>query len=324
MHEPFNVFAIPTDLNPSGGVKAEDCAPPSHIGQGAGGSKGVRSGRVKLPVPSPLPPPSKKRPRRPPRMVRAAVYCRVSTEDQEKGTSLDEQYRRCRSYCDQRGYRVVRAFREWGSGRSLDRAGLGGMLHHVAAGNIDVVVVLNRSRFARDADADGYLLAFLHRYDVRLEETDRGPQAPGPMTRFVSRIMAAQAELDSAMIAANLQKGRDGAARSGIWPMRATYGWRRERGGKGLTIHEAEAEHIRRLFRLVASGVSAQAASRRLGWTHQCSLYRLRNPAYKGLAHYNGHDVPVPAIVSEALWAEAQASVDALARAYGKTPRVPA
>jgi len=48
-------------------------------------------------------------------VVRAAIYARVSTDEQaEHGTSLDEQVRRCEAYCVAQGWSVSVTHREEG------------------------------------------------------------------------------------------------------------------------------------------------------------------------------------------------------------------
>jgi site-specific DNA recombinase len=39
--------------------------------------------------------------------MKAAIYCRVSTEDQEReGTSLQTQLEACLAYCELKGYQI--------------------------------------------------------------------------------------------------------------------------------------------------------------------------------------------------------------------------
>jgi len=55
-------------------------------------------------------------------MKSAAIYCRVSTEDQEKeGTSLQTQLEACLNYCQDKGYDITYRFSEAYSGLTLDR-----------------------------------------------------------------------------------------------------------------------------------------------------------------------------------------------------------
>ncbi|MGE4055307.1 MAG: recombinase family protein [Vicinamibacterales bacterium] len=57
--------------------------------------------------------------------MRAIVYCRVSTDAQERdGTSLDTQERACLDFARKQGWRVVEAIRDAASGFSLDRPGI--------------------------------------------------------------------------------------------------------------------------------------------------------------------------------------------------------
>jgi len=54
-------------------------------------------------------------------MTNAAIYCRVSTDNQEsEGTSLQTQLEACTKYCRDRGYEVTYVFSEAYSGLSLN------------------------------------------------------------------------------------------------------------------------------------------------------------------------------------------------------------
>ena len=54
-------------------------------------------------------------------MIKAAVYCRVSTDNQEReGMSLQTQLENCLTYCQGKGYDVSYRFSEAYSGLSLE------------------------------------------------------------------------------------------------------------------------------------------------------------------------------------------------------------
>jgi len=54
--------------------------------------------------------------------MKAAIYCRVSTDNQEaEGTSLQTQLQACREYCQRKGYEKAYRFNEVYSGLSLER-----------------------------------------------------------------------------------------------------------------------------------------------------------------------------------------------------------
>ena len=54
--------------------------------------------------------------------TKAAIYCRVSSEGQEReGTSLQTQLEACSKYCQDKGYGVAYRFIETYSGLTLER-----------------------------------------------------------------------------------------------------------------------------------------------------------------------------------------------------------
>ncbi len=72
--------------------------------------------------------------------MRAAIYCRVSTDNQEsEGTSLQTQLEACRNYCQDKGYDVAYRFSEAYSGLTLERAKLNELRDLVRNEQIDVV-----------------------------------------------------------------------------------------------------------------------------------------------------------------------------------------
>ena len=76
-------------------------------------------------------------------MNKAAIYCRVSTDNQEsEGTSLKTQLEACLDYCVSNQYQVAYQFSEAYSGLTLDRPGLNELMDYVKDGTIDVIVTL--------------------------------------------------------------------------------------------------------------------------------------------------------------------------------------
>ena len=65
--------------------------------------------------------------------MKAAIYCRVSTEVQEQeGTSLQTQLEACLKYCQLKGYEVAHQLSEAWSGLSLERPRLAELREVVA------------------------------------------------------------------------------------------------------------------------------------------------------------------------------------------------
>ena len=76
---------------------------------------------------------------------RAAIYCRVSTADQ----SCERQARDLRAFAKRGGYKVIKVFKETGSGTKLDRAERKKILALAQAREIDCVLVTELSRWGR-------------------------------------------------------------------------------------------------------------------------------------------------------------------------------
>src|SRR3954454_3954401 len=86
--------------------------------------------------------------------LRAALYERVSSEEQVEGYSLDAQDRAGRLYCESHGLEVFHVYRDEGrSARNDDLATRPAFQHMLAdaeAGLIDVVIVHKLDRFSRN------------------------------------------------------------------------------------------------------------------------------------------------------------------------------
>src|SRR5215204_929944 len=86
--------------------------------------------------------------------IRAALYERVSSEEQVEGYSLDAQDRAGRLYCEAQGWEIVQVYRDEGRSARTDdlskRPAFQQMLADAGAGLFDVVVVHKLDRFARN------------------------------------------------------------------------------------------------------------------------------------------------------------------------------
>lgn len=79
------------------------------------------------------------------------VYIRVSTDDQVKGFSPENQKRACLDYAKSQGYQVMEIFEEDGkSARTTRRPEFQRMLKEVEERPVDAVVFYKVDRFARN------------------------------------------------------------------------------------------------------------------------------------------------------------------------------
>lgn len=243
---------------------------------------------------------------------RACIYARVSTNEQGDGTSLDSQVLGSRQYCDRQGHYINRIFRETLSGRDDDRPAFQKILHLARLGRFDVLVVWRRDRYFRNAIEAGFWERRLKEWGVRIEDVQRGPQDDSPANRFTTTIIDAVAELERENIAERCALGRLMAARAGLWPVRALYGYRKEvpREASRLVIDLEEALKVREAYRACIRGANRDTLGQIFGIAGASATRRLRSPVYKGQAVYGGVTVPCPAIVTPETWQEAQDAMD--------------
>ena len=99
-----------------------------------------------------------------------AIYCRVSTEDQEReGTSLITQMEACVNYCQEKNYEVIRKISETYSGLTLNRPKLNELRDSLDTGIIDVLVVYCIDRLTRDPNHGVILAEEFEKFGVTLE-----------------------------------------------------------------------------------------------------------------------------------------------------------
>jgi putative DNA-invertase from lambdoid prophage Rac len=78
-------------------------------------------------------------------LIRAIIYCRVSTTDQD----CDRQERDLREFADRAGYEIVEVLRETASGAKDDRAQRKKVMAAARARKISAVLVTEASRWSR-------------------------------------------------------------------------------------------------------------------------------------------------------------------------------
>ena len=127
----------------------------------------------------------------PPRKGWAAVYCRLSKEDEEKTARESESIRNQRAlllaWAAEHGYRIYRVYTDEDySGIDRARPGFNAMLADARAGKFEVILAKTQSRFTRDVCSGWSARSFCTRVCARrscwrADQNDRrsGPDQPG-------------------------------------------------------------------------------------------------------------------------------------------------
>lgn len=143
--------------------------------------------------------------------MKGIIYVRVSSEEQVKGTSLENQDELCRAYCQNKGIEVVGIYREEGaSAKTAERAEFLRAIEYCRKnkGKIDAFVVYKVDRFARNTEDHFYVRKMLIDYGVTLHSVTE-PIGNNPAEKFIETVLAGSAEFDNAI---RTQRSIDGLA----------------------------------------------------------------------------------------------------------------
>jgi len=270
-------------------------------------------------------------------ITRVAIYTRVSSQEQaEKGTSLESQAEQLESFCKGQKWEVFNHYVDGGfSGKDGNRPALQALRRDAKAGYFEKVAVWKLDRLARNQRLILELEAEFREQDISLFSIKEMVDTQTAIGRTVFQVLGLTAEWERDNITERTKTGRLQRMKEGYWASgRAPFGYDYNKVTKHLVINVSEAEIIRKIYDLYASGKSLGAIADTLnkelvsprgknskGWYNNSIRHILINPTYKGEAIVNRHchisdinrvdlskaiRLAVPPIVPEDKWNIAQ------------------
>ena len=252
----------------------------------------------------------------------AAIYCRVSTEDQAKeGYSLLEQQEKLKDLCKFRDYNIYKIYEDAGiSAKDMDhRPSFQDMMEDVRNGRIDVIVAYKLDRLTRSVRDLEVLITELEKYDCSLECALDDINTSTANGRFFVRMLTVLSQLEIERVSERTKFGMAGAIKDGHIPVSKTLGFMRD--GKKLVINPAEKDIVERIYDLYSKGYTYSKIANIFNeenilnkkWRDTSIQKTLANPLYKG-DYINGARVGNPVyyenvvepIISKKLWEECQ------------------
>jgi site-specific DNA recombinase len=234
-------------------------------------------------------------------MKNTAIYCRVSTDDQEKeGTSLKTQLEACLDHCLRKEYQVAYRFSESYSGLTLDRPRLNELMDLVRAGEVDILAVYCLDRLSRNATHGVILRDELDKYHVMLESVTEDIDKT-PLGEAITYLRGTFSQIEVEKIKERTMRGKRARLKEGRLPQGTgvgTYGYDWDEEAKRRVINEPEAVVVRKIFILIVDGLSCFHIARELNregiltktgkqW-HPLTIRRMAmNPAYYGNTIFN-------------------------------------
>lgn len=296
-------------------------------------------------------------------MTTAAVYIRVSTEDQARhGFSLGGQLEACRARAIALGAKQIVEYADEGvSGALLKRPGLSSLREALRTGAIDLVVVLDPDRLARNLSHQLLITDEIEKARARLEFVNFEWRNTAEGQLFYA-VRGAIAQFEKEKIKERTSHGRHQKAKTGKLPLAfKPYGYDYNPETSLLDINETEASIVQDMFRwMLEEGDGPNGVARRLNqmgvpakkggvWHRAVVRQILTNPVYTGkfcsnrwnTAGYglNRHrpkeervaatlrpkeewvEIKVPPIVTEEVWNQAQRMLENARRLWAGLPR---
>lgn len=232
--------------------------------------------------------------------MKAAIYIRVSTEDQAKhGYSLEAQKEACKARAIELGANEILEFADEGvSGELLERPGLTALRQNVKTGQVDFVVCYDPDRLSRNLAHQLLITDEIEKSGVRLDFVNFEWQNT-PDGRLFYALRGAIAEFEKEKIRERTTRGKLQKAKQGGIPVNASiYGYIFENGE--LKPHPVEAEIVRMIYRwfttedvgfnTIAMRLAEYGIPSRKGnkmWHRRVIKTILSNPAYIGTFYYN-------------------------------------
>lgn len=248
-----------------------------------------------------------------------SIYTRFST-DRQDARSIEDQTRRCQAFADARGFHVVSVYRDAAqSGAHLDRADMQRMLGEAkrrGGSPFEFVLVDDLSRLSRDL-GNTWRLVFedLASVNVKVIDVTTGMASDAAGARLTFGAMALVNDTFLQLVRTETHRGLEGRALKGFSTGGRVYGYATrteeappdpEHPRKVFVIDPAEAEVVRRIFRLYVDGeglkdIAAQLNREHIpapydghgvkvrghGWSHTTVRAMLRNERYLGKFVWN-------------------------------------
>ncbi len=224
-------------------------------------------------------------------------YIRVSTEEQEKGFSLEFQEQTIRDYCEKHNLDLVKIFKDTSSGAQFDRPELQELLSSLD--RVDKVIVWKMDRLSRSVKDTIRIMEIFEEKGkelISISEPFLSVTGDGK-TKLMIHLFSSFAQYERDLIRERMMTGKIEKARRGLVPAgRSAYGYRYKNGT--FEIIEEEAKIVKLIFEKYIELKTLGQVVRYLNqngfrnqsgkpWKLSSVKSIITNPIYTGLYTYN-------------------------------------
>ena len=145
--------------------------------------------------------------------MNVAIYCRVSTNQQDSDMQLSE----LRNYCQQKSWNIAHEYVDKGiSGAKTSRPQLDRMMRDASEAKLDAVLVWKLDRFGRSLKHLLTSIEFLESFGVSFISFKDAIDLSTPQGRLLFQLLAAMAEFERELIRERTRSGLANAKRKGV------------------------------------------------------------------------------------------------------------
>ncbi|MGB9748814.1 MAG: recombinase family protein [Candidatus Woesearchaeota archaeon] len=237
-------------------------------------------------------------------MRRAALYVRVSTEEQAKeGFSINSQVMDLTEYATKNNMAVTKIFKDEGiSGSKFEsRPGLQEMLDEAEKKGFDVLLIYSYSRLGRDNYETEGIVRRLMKLGIEVISL-KEQYGQDPVGVLIRQIIGAVNEFERKQIVERLKDVMNNKAKSGYTQNRPPLGYKII--NKETVVDEEKKQIVIDIFKMRAEGKSLREISKIVGISHVGIKKMLKNKFYLGFVMFNNtyYKGKHPAIIDEELF----------------------
>ena len=231
-------------------------------------------------------------------IIKAAIYCRVSTQEQAKeGFSIAAQKKTLTSYCRSKNWQVCRIYCDEGiSGKSTNRPAFKELLADARSNLFTVALVWKINRFSRKNSDLLNTVEYLKENNINLISCSEQFDSSTPSGKLMLSMLGSIGEFERDTIVENIKFGMIERAQQGLFNGGTILGYDMLNGK--LIVSVEEALTVCRIFNLYLSGhgyksiqniLTLESKKTKNNYHFQISSIRriLKNPIYAGYITYN-------------------------------------
>jgi DNA invertase Pin-like site-specific DNA recombinase len=269
--------------------------------------------------------------------LRAAIYTRISRDDQGDSAGVARQEEDCRDLCRRRGWQVAEVFIDNDisaySGRR--RPGYERLKESMSGGMVDAVVAWAPERLQRSPRELEDFIDLVEARGIKVETVKAGTwDVSTSHGRLTARMLGAVSRNESERIGERVTRAHEQIRKEGRWLGACPYGMRRTAASGVLEVDVQQAATVRFISDRIIKGdaltkIAAELNSsgslprRGTAWTHTGILRLISSPALGGLHEVDGECRPAAfsGPLTEDEWRMVQFALRSRPRGETRRPR---